>query len=86
MHRQIFLVIGYGLLGIGGLCFVAIVLIATFEGDGARGMDLVRGGLGGHIIPVTFIPFLIALAGVLVLWLRRRSRESGKGKRFTNDA
>jgi len=79
MHRKVFLVIGYGLLGIGGVCFVAIVLIATFEGDGVSGMDLVRGGRGGHIIPLTFIPFLVALAGVLVLWLRRRYGDSKKG-------
>lgn len=70
--------IGWGLLGITLLCYFAVSLIATLEGDGAFGVAHSFSGKPSFFMPSAVLPaFFIAIA-IGIYWLLKRVRKNRK--------
>jgi uncharacterized membrane protein len=79
MAKKAIAVVGWSLIGLIVVAFAAVMLIATFSGEGATPVKLIPGGRGGSQFPVAAIPLLVSLLIVLFFWLRRVFRRRALG-------
>ena len=75
--------VGWGLLGFTLLCYFAIALIATLEGDGGFGVAHSFSGKPSFFIPAAVLPgFFIAFA-IGIYWLFKRVKNKRKQPNLT---
>lgn len=90
MAKKTIVVVGWSLIGLIVVAFAAVMLIATFSGEGATPVKLIPGGRGGSQFPVAAIPLLVGLLVVVFFWLRwvfrRRAVGSSPNKALNPDA
>ena len=81
--NKIIVKIGWGLLGFIFLCYFAVALIATLEGDGGFGVSHSFSGKPSFFIPAAVLPaFFIAFA-IGIYWLIKRVKRKFKQPNLT---
>ena len=79
MAKKTIVVVGWSLIGLIVVAFAAVMLTATFSGEGVTPVKLSPGGRGGSQFPVAAIPLLVGLLVVVFFWLRRAFRRRALG-------
>lgn len=82
--KKTIIVAGRVLIALLFATYFAVMLIASFSGDGAASVKLIRGGRGGSQFPIAALPILLGLLVVGVFWLRRVFRRRTPGDRLTS--
>jgi TRAP-type C4-dicarboxylate transport system permease small subunit len=82
--KRTIVVVGSALLALLFVSYFAVMLIATFAGDGAAPVKLTPGGRSGSQFPVAALPLLIGLVVVGFFYVRRLIRRRASTNRLTS--